>query len=110
MPSAMATPSPAVDFADVDYGDGPDALPAFCDEVKRIITERGAAYGRPCDNHSKTAELWSVYLGVRITPRQVCVLNILQKVSRDTFHPKRDNLLDIAGYAANASRVWEGDA
>lgn len=75
-----------------------------------ILTEAAAlvdgarreAYGTPLANHTRTAAMWSAYLGVPITPRQVCMLNVLQKVSRDAHSAARDNLVDIAGYARNA--------
>ena len=70
-----------------------------------VHTARAADYGTPHANHKQTAELWSAYLGYAITPRQVCILNILQKVSRDAFRVKRDNMVDIAGYAENAELV-----
>lgn len=68
---------------------------------------RRQSYGTPQENHGRTAALWSAYLGGKreITARDVCMLNILQKVSRDRFAPKRDNLVDIAGYARNAELV-----
>lgn len=70
---------------------------------------RQADYGTPLDNHQRTANLWNAYLATAgeerpapLSPRDVCMLNILQKISRDRFCPKRDNLVDIAGYAENA--------
>lgn len=60
---------------------------------------RQDTYGTPQNNHGRTAALWGAYLGRPITARQVCMLNILQKISRDAHTPKRDNLVDIAGYA-----------
>jgi hypothetical protein len=66
---------------------------------------RHTTYGSPAENHKRTAELFSSYLGVTVTARQVCMLNILQKVSRDAHTDERDNLVDIAGYAENADRV-----
>jgi hypothetical protein len=68
---------------------------------------RRKRYGHPITNHGRTAALWSVYLrdrtsGSQLTARDVCMLNILQKISRDCHRPSRDNLVDIAGYAANA--------
>lgn len=72
-------------------------------EAERIVAgPRRDTYGSPLENHTRTAAMWSAYLGVTITPRQVCELNILQKVSRDAHSPKRDNLVDIAGWARNA--------
>lgn len=76
------------------------------DEAKRVCAERQAAYGPPQKNHDMTAALWSVYLGIPISARDVCLLNGLQKVSRDRCgKPKRDNLTDLAGFADNAHRV-----
>jgi hypothetical protein len=65
---------------------------------------RAAAYGTPAENHGRTAALWSAYLGVSISARDVCMLNVLQKLSRDRHSPGRDNLVDVAGYAENADR------
>jgi hypothetical protein len=59
-------------------------------------------YGTPADNHGRTAAMWSAYLGVPITARDVCMMNVLQKVSRYRHSPHRDSLVDIAGYARNA--------
>lgn len=70
-------------------------------EAQNICAQRQLTYGPPEVNHRRTAALWSAYLGVEITPRQVCMLNVLQKVSRDRHAAARDNLLDIAGYVAN---------
>lgn len=72
---------------------------------------RRDAYGPPSLNHSRTATLWSAYLSlkldapVEVSARDVCFLNMLQKMSRDIHAPKRDNLVDIAGYAENADRI-----
>lgn len=80
-----------------------DVNTSILEEAARIVDgPRRADYGTPLENHGRTAALWSAYLGVPITPRQVCMLNVLQKVSRDAHAPKRDNLVDIAGYARNA--------
>lgn len=70
--------------------------------TKLVYQDRRKDYGTPLENHKRTAELWSNYLGVSLTARDVCMLNILQKVSRDRFKPLADNLVDIAGYAENA--------
>lgn len=71
-------------------------------------TTRNSDYGHPLDNHSVTAGLWGVYLGVEISPEDVCLLNILQKVSRTVSgHITEDTLVDIAGYARNIEMMKE---
>lgn len=73
------------------------------EEAKGIVcSDRNEQYGPPEVNHGRTAALWTTYLGVPITPRQVCACMILQKLSRDVNLQKRDNLVDIVGYAVNA--------
>ena len=80
-------------------------------EAARVVDgPRRDDYGTPSENHGRTAAMWSDYLGVPITARQVCMLNILQKISRDAHAAKRDNLVDIAGYVRNAELVCVGDA
>lgn len=71
------------------------------------VEERGRHYGTAIGNHGRTADLWSAFLGVTITARQVCMMNILQKVSREAHSAQRDNLVDIAGYARNAELIDE---
>ena len=69
-----------------------------------VCGDRHDDYGHPMANHSRTAAMWSAYLGIEINARQVCWMNVLQKASRDAHHTKRDNLVDGAGYLENAER------
>jgi hypothetical protein len=77
-------------------------------EADNIVNgDRQKFYGHPSDNHGCTALMWSGYLSrrygipINLDVRDVCWLNALQKISRDANSPKRDNLVDVAGYAAN---------
>ena len=85
-------------------------------EAARLVDgDRQTAYGHPRDNHACTAALWTAYFkrcgllrdDAELTPRQVCIANVLQKCSRDANTPGRDNLVDLAGFAANADMVDE---
>ena len=72
------------------------------DEAKGIVSgDRMEKYGDPRVNHGRTAAFWSTYLGIPVTDRQVCMMNILQKVGRDCHSPQGDNVVDIVGYATN---------
>jgi len=72
--------------------------------AKCVYGDRNEQYGDPVDNHTLTANLWSQYLGSKVTARDVCMMNILQKISREktTGVVKQDTTTDIAGYALNA--------
>ena len=84
-------------------------------EAARIVGgDRHASYGTPLDNHTCTADLWTTWLRRRYGPtvpalsaEDVCCLNMLQKLSREAHKAGRDNLVDIAGYAANAEMCSE---
>lgn len=77
--------------------------PSILEEAAAIMVDRQQRYGPPQPSHDHTAEMWSAYLKHPITAKDVCMMNILQKVSREAFRHTRDNLVDIAGYAANAA-------
>lgn len=72
--------------------------------------ERNDSYDHPYPNFSKIAATWSVIFGVPVAPRQVALALILMKVVRDNHRPKRDNIVDIAGYARCIERLaeWKG--
>lgn len=61
--------------------------------------DRGADYGHPLDDYTRTAAIWSAILGVDVTPEQAQLCMIGVKISRECNKHKRDNLVDIAGYA-----------
>lgn len=77
--------------------------------VNKIVKDRGVYYGHPMQNHQRTADLWSAYLGIKISTRQVCILNSLQKISRDAHVRKPDNIDDIIGYMANIAMIEQSD-
>jgi hypothetical protein len=87
-------------------------------EAQQITSaDRQRFYGHPLDNHGCTAGFWDYYIERRrqacelageqfvIDERDVCMMNTLQKISRDANLRKRDNLVDMAGYARNAEMV-----
>lgn len=76
------------------------------DANKIIHGDRNDDYGHPLDNHGITAGLWGIYLGIELTPEQVCILNILQKISRSMNKMTRDTIVDIPGYSGNIEMIW----
>ena len=62
--------------------------------------DRGRDYGHPLDDYTRTAALWSAYLGLTVTAEQAQVCMMLVKISRLKNSPAHhDSLVDIAGYA-----------
>lgn len=93
-------------------GGGRAEKPEKCNDRKResVLVEadkivngaRQSDYGTPWVNHDITAQYWSLLFNIPITAEQVCKANILQKLARSHNAYKRDNYVDIAGYAENA--------
>jgi predicted cobalt transporter CbtA len=75
---------------------------ALREAAKIISGERNKQYGNPEDNFERTAKIWSVILGTRITNEDVAMMMVGLKVARyaskSGFQP--DTWVDIAGYAA----------
>jgi Domain of unknown function (DUF6378) len=84
-------------------------------EAQEIIYgDREETYGRPDKNLNAIAALWTDYLfakakggteGIFISPQDVCMMMVLMKVARQVNSFKRDNLVDICGYAALNDRL-----
>lgn len=68
---------------------------------------RCETYGKPFDNHTATAALWSDWfsrktrVNIVFDAVDVCMFNILQKCSREANKHHDDNMVDICGYAQN---------
>ena len=72
---------------------------SILEEAKRIVHgERGENYGHPFEDFSRTAKIWSAVLDIDVTPEQVALCMVGVKISREINRPKRDNIVDGAGY------------
>ena len=60
--------------------------------------DRQKDYGSPDVSFGRIAKLWSAHLGTEVTKRDVALMMILLKVSREKSNHKADNLNDIEGY------------
>lgn len=71
------------------------------DIAKDTITgSRLQEYGDAEENFGRIAAMWTAYLGVPVSAKDVAMLMILHKVSRARHKVSTDTLVDIAGYAA----------
>lgn len=70
-----------------------------------VHDDRNETYGHPLDDFSRTAKMWGAILGVVVEPEQVGLCMVALKISRECHKPKRDNLVDMAGYAETVEWV-----
>lgn len=69
-------------------------------EADRLVDfDRGNDYGDPKIMYKRMARLWSAIIGYDLTPEQVILCMIATKLGRESLKHKRDNLVDLAGYA-----------
>jgi len=74
------------------------------DEVKEVLKEREAnAYGPAGDMFEKIGLMWTNYLGISISSRDVAIMMTLLKIARENYKSKRDNFVDAIGYLVLAS-------
>ena len=90
----------------------PGRSETILEEAARITSgERQRDYDHPLRNHDRIARLWNAHLANRpdphgkITAENVAEMMILLKLARQCFTPKRDNLVDICGYARCLERM-----
>lgn len=74
---------------------------------KAVYGDREADYGSVLENFTTVAKLWSVVAKVELTPEQVGLMMVQLKVARQMNKPKRDNLVDGAGYFATLEKMEE---
>lgn len=80
-----------------------------------IVGDRNISYGSPTENFKNIGEFWTTRLkhklkdGETITSSDVADLMALLKIARNIANPKRDNAVDLAGYAACGWEAYESE-
>ena len=98
-----------IDISSQETKVAPEVSPpseSILDEAKRLVCgDRQASYGPPDQDFARTAgminSLFRDYLkkGCEFKPKDVASIMILIKLSRNRHQNKRDNPVDITGYA-----------
>jgi hypothetical protein len=75
---------------------------SMLEEADSLVNgDRNVDYGDPIDDFRRTAGMWGHYLGMALDPHDVAAMMAMLKLSRIRWSPgKRDNWVDLAGYAA----------
>ena len=75
-------------------------------EAERLINgPRRDAYGDVQSSFEAVARGWADIIGAPVTAEQVALCMVWLKVMREAHSPKRDNLVDICGYAGLAEKL-----
>lgn len=88
--------------------------PTILEEAQAAVYgDRANDYGTVTDNFQRIADYWNVTLKSNlktpITPEQVGLCMCGVKMARQAFKAKRDNLVDLAGYAATLEKLGKGE-
>lgn len=81
------------------------------DEANRLTHgDRDKNYGTPYVNHKRIADIWSVILGIEVTPSQVALCMAGVKIARLVETPDHiDSFVDGAAYIAIAGELAVGN-
>ncbi len=66
-----------------------------------------AEYGHPADVHERVARLWSGFLGIEVSVKDVSLLMTLFKMGREVTQQGEDNLVDMHGYLLVYERILD---
>lgn len=83
---------------------------SIIDEAKDIRGgSRQSDYGDCVANMQRISAIASLINGKEITPKECAIVQIAVKLSRESFKHKRDNLVDLIGYADILNEVIEAN-
>jgi hypothetical protein len=93
----VATLLAAIDRAE---DPGPEPESALQEAQRLVHGNRGDDYGHPADDFTRTGRMWGAILDRDDVPAPLVGLCMAAvKISREVHRPKRDNRVDLAGYA-----------
>lgn len=74
--------------------------------INCVCQDREGQYGSPEDSFNEIAKLWTVWLSLKITPKDVAIMMALLKVARiKAGHFKEDSYIDACGYLACGAEI-----
>ena len=77
-------------------------------EAEEIVNgSRHSDYGDARESFGRIATIASVMTGKELAPEDCCAVLMAVKLVRESFNHKRDNLVDLCGYAELMNRLKE---
>ena len=80
---------------------------SFFNRCKELIEQRQLDYSTPQVNLTRIAKSWSEYIGITISPYDVCIMMVMLKMSRLCNGYHLDSIEDAASYLALAEMLSE---
>ena len=75
-------------------------MKSILEEAAGIVAgARQQDYGHARESFAKIAMIANVLTGKDLTPQDCCKILMAVKLARESFQHKRDNLVDLCGYA-----------
>ena len=79
-------------------------------EAEEIVNGiRQSDYGEANESFSRIATIASVMTGKELSPEDCCAVMMAVKLVRESFAHKRDNLVDLCGYANILNEIRESE-
>jgi hypothetical protein len=90
----------------------PESRVSVLTEAQGLVHgDRNAQYGAPAEEYTRTVGMVNAMLGAKLreplTPEDLAYIMVCLKLSRQINKPKRDSLVDAAGYCEVAQWIIE---
>ena len=83
---------------------------SILDEAKAIVEgRRQSDYGDPVESFERIAKTASMIMGKDLSPEECCAVLMAVKIVREGYRHKRDNLVDLCGYAHIMNEIKESN-
>lgn len=104
--SDVADERPAGWVGPSDHHFDAEAVPSILDEAEKLVNgQRAKDYGPADENLRLIGEAWGAILLRPVSAREVALCMVGLKLVREAHRPKRDNLVDAAGYLRLIERL-----
>ncbi len=88
----------------------PAELPISLEAAGLVYGDRREAYGHPADDYARVVGAFNALTGLSLTTAQGAIFMLCVKLARETHRPKRDNRVDIGGYAEVLDLIRQREA
>lgn len=77
--------------------------------ISLTISDRNDTYGHPAQDFERVAQIWGAILDTEVSAEQAILCMMGLKLARQSHIHKRDNIVDLVGYAVCLNEVADGE-